>query len=223
MPRARPWPSRSSRGRRRSCSSPPTSTGWTISTQRQLIVDDTRKNLLGQQPRAGRRQGQQTRRRRDRPGFDLAEAARRRQARGRRRQVGARRQVRQGGTREVWAPGPASRASSPRPRTCAPPWPWSPAARRRSGSSTRPTPPPTRRVKIVGTFPADSHPPIIYPAALTKAGGDEQPAPRLPQVPEQQDRQGRVREAGLQPDRPRRVLIARRCGTSRRTSWRRSS
>ena len=27
-------------------------------------------------------------------------------------------------------------------------------------------------VKIVGTFPADSHPPIIYPVALTKAGGD---------------------------------------------------
>ena len=39
-------------------------------------------------------------------------------------------------------------------------------------------------VKIVGTFPADSHPPIIYPAAVTKAGG-EQRRPRLPQVPEQ--------------------------------------
>jgi molybdate transport system substrate-binding protein len=26
-------------------------------------------------------------------------------------------------------------------------------------------------VRIVGTFPADSHPPIIYPAALTKGGG----------------------------------------------------
>ena len=25
-------------------------------------------------------------------------------------------------------------------------------------------------VKIVGTFPADSHPPIIYPAAVTKVG-----------------------------------------------------
>jgi molybdate transport system substrate-binding protein len=25
-------------------------------------------------------------------------------------------------------------------------------------------------VRIVGTFPADSHPPIIYPAAVTKAG-----------------------------------------------------
>ena len=27
-------------------------------------------------------------------------------------------------------------------------------------------------VRIVGTFPADSHPPIIYPVALTKTGGD---------------------------------------------------
>jgi molybdate transport system substrate-binding protein len=27
-------------------------------------------------------------------------------------------------------------------------------------------------VKIVGTFPADSHPPIIYPAALIKADGE---------------------------------------------------
>ncbi len=35
-------------------------------------------------------------------------------------------------------------------------------------SSTRPMLPPTR-VKVVGTFPADPHPPIIYPVALTAA------------------------------------------------------
>ena len=32
------------------------------------------------------------------------------------------------------------------------------------------------KVRIVGTFPADSHPPIIYPVALTKAGGDSKAA-----------------------------------------------
>lgn len=32
------------------------------------------------------------------------------------------------------------------------------------------------KLKIVGTFPADSHPPIIYPVALTKAGGDSKQA-----------------------------------------------
>ena len=38
-------------------------------------------------------------------------------------------------------------------------------------------------VKIVGTFPADSHPPIIYPAALTEAGGGQR-CRGLPRVPE---------------------------------------
>ena len=32
------------------------------------------------------------------------------------------------------------------------------------------------KLKIVGTFPADSHPPIIYPVALTKTGGDSMEA-----------------------------------------------
>lgn len=30
-----------------------------------------------------------------------------------------------------------------------------------------------RKVKIVGTFPEDSHPPIIYPVALTASGADQ--------------------------------------------------
>ena len=57
-PRARRWPSRSSRARRRSCSSRPTSTGWTISTERNLIVDRHPQEPAGQQPRAGGGQGQ---------------------------------------------------------------------------------------------------------------------------------------------------------------------
>ena len=44
------------------------------------------------------------------------------------------------------------------PRTSARACCWSRAARRRSASSTRPTPPPSQGVKIVGTFPADTPP-----------------------------------------------------------------
>ena len=40
------WPGRSSRGRRPTCSPPPTSSGWTISTRSKLIVAGTRENLL---------------------------------------------------------------------------------------------------------------------------------------------------------------------------------
>ena len=53
------------------------------------------------------------------PDFDLAGAARRRQARHGRRQGGAGRQIRQGGARKRSASGQRSRARSRRPRTCA--------------------------------------------------------------------------------------------------------
>src|SRR5207248_10473627 len=33
-----------------------------------------------------------------------------------------------------------------------------------------------RGVRVVGTFPSDSHPPIVYPMALTHAAGPEAPA-----------------------------------------------
>ena len=60
-----------------------------------------------------------------------------------------------------------------RPRTCARRCCWCRAARRRSASSTRRTPLPTRSVKIVG-IPRGSHPPIIYPVALTAGSkGDD--------------------------------------------------
>ena len=51
-------------------------------------------------------------------------------------------------------------------------------------------------VRIVGTFPADSHPPIIYPAALTKEGANDG-ARASSQFLSSADGQGRVREAGL--------------------------
>jgi hypothetical protein len=62
----------------------------------------------------------------------------------------------------------AVKDSIARPRTCAPRCCWWRAARRRSASSTAPTPRPSPGVKIVATFPEDSHPPIIYPCACTK-------------------------------------------------------
>ena len=56
-----------------------------------------------------------------------------------------------------------------RPRTCGRRLRSCRAARRRSASSTRPTPAADPGVKIVGMFPEDSHPPIIYPVALIAA------------------------------------------------------
>ena len=76
-------------------------------------------------------------------------------------------------------------------------------------------------VKIVGTFPADSHPPIIYPAAVTKERRGQRGS-GVPQVPVRRHGQDRVREAGIQPDRAGLVLIPGRCGASRRMSSRRS-
>ena len=77
-------------------------------------------------------------------------------------------------------------------------------------------------VRIVGTFPADSHPPIIYPAAVTKEG-EGSAAARVPRSSSAAaTAKAGVREAGLHPDRAGRLLIAGRCGASRRTSWRRS-
>ncbi len=43
---------------------------------------------------------------------------------------------------------------------------WSSAAKRRSGIVYQ-TDAMVAKVKVVGTFPDDSHPPIIYPVALT--------------------------------------------------------
>ena len=71
--------------------------------------------------------------------------ARRRPARDGRGRLGAGRQVRQGGARRARRLGRGRRPASPRPRTCAPRWRSSRPARRRSASSTRPTPTPSRR------------------------------------------------------------------------------
>ena len=60
-------------------------------------------------------------------------------------------------------------------------------------------------VKVVGTFPADSHPPIVYPAARDRRG-DERRRRRLPGVPAQPRRREALFEAQgftvLAPGRP---------------------
>ena len=51
-------------------------------------------------------------------------------------------------------------------------------------------------VKIVGTFPADSHPPIIYPAAVTKDAKSAD-AKAVPRPAEEQQGAAGLREAGV--------------------------
>ena len=74
------------------------------------------------------------------------------------------------------------------------------------------------RVKIVGTFPADSHPPIIYPVAADRARRTprRRGVPRLPARRHGQDRCSRSRAS--RPDRAGLVLIPGTCRASRRTS-----
>ena len=112
--------------------------------------------------------------------------------------------------------GPACRARSRRPRTCARRCCWSRAARRRPASSTRPTRRPIRNVKIVGTFPEDTHPPIIYPIALT-ASADASRRRGVPRLHQVGQGQAAVRGAGLHGAEPRAIL--RRADRERR-DWR---
>ena len=110
--------------------------------ERHLIAEGTRKNLLGNSLVLVAGKDSKLGEVAIGPGFDLAALL----GDGR-LAVGEVKAVPAGSTprrrSSIWAPGAASRASSPRPRTCARRWRWSRAARRRSGSSTRPTPHPT--------------------------------------------------------------------------------
>ena len=65
---------------------------------------------------------------------------------------------------------------------------------------------------------ADSHPPIIYPAAVTK-DGERSAAAAFLSLPAQRRREAGVREAGLHRRSGRLGRDAGRCGASRRTSW----
>ena len=167
-PRSR---ARSSRARRPTCSSPPTSTGWTTLQQRR---PDRRRHA----PRTcsatrwcwSRRSDSAAKPVRTRAGIDLLPRARRRRPHraGADRQR-ARGQVRQGRVHLARHVGRAASPASPRPRTCAPRCCWWRAARRRWAWSTAATRKPSRACGCVGDFPARSHPPIVYPVARIAA------------------------------------------------------
>ena len=113
-------------------------------SQKKLIKDDTRINLLGNRlvliaPKDSKIGDVD-----DRAGLRSRQARRRRPHRHRRRAGRAGRPLRQGGAGKarLWA---AVEASWRWPRMCARRWRWSRAARRRSASSTRPTPRSSRR------------------------------------------------------------------------------
>ena len=93
--------------------------------ERDLVKKDTRRRPSRQPPRP-RRAGRLGRHRRDRPGLRPRRRARRRAARHGAGQLGAGRQVRQGGADQARRLGCGRRATSRRPRTSAPRWRSSP-------------------------------------------------------------------------------------------------
>ena len=123
-------------------------------SDKNLTKPDTEHQPARQSDRAGRAEGLGGRGR-DREGLRPRRAARRRQAGDGQRQVGAGRQIRQGGAgnaRRLGLGRGKRGAGRERARGAAA---GLDAARRRSASSTRPTPPPIPSVKVVGTFPED--------------------------------------------------------------------
>ena len=122
MRRARRSPSRSRQARRPTSSSRPTSTGWTISSDKKLIKPETEVEPARQPHRAGRAGGFARRRSTIAPGLRPRRPARRRQARHGRRQGRAGRQIRQGGAGEARRLGVGrgqGRAGRERPRRAA--------------------------------------------------------------------------------------------------------
>ena len=109
-------------------------------SQKKLIKDDTRVNLLGNELVLIAREGFQDRQRDDRAGLRSRQACRRRPHRDRRREGRAGRDLRQSGAAEARRLG-GRRAENgdgrERPRRARS---WSRAAKRRSASSIRPTP-----------------------------------------------------------------------------------
>ena len=141
-------------------------------SDKKLTKPDTEVKLLGNEivlvaPKDSKVEDQ------DREGFRPRQADRRRQARHGRRQGGAGRQIRQGGAgiarRLVFGRG-QGRAGRERSRRAEAGFD---RRGRRSASSTPPTRMPNKGVKVVGTFPEDSHPPIIYPVAQTADSKDK--------------------------------------------------
>ena len=171
MLQARHSPSRSNRARRRIFSCPPTSTGWIMRRQEDHQRIDPGQSAR-QQHRADRAEGFQDRQRDDRAGLRSRQARRRRQDRHRRRQCGAGRQICQGGAGETrtWQAAEPKFAMAESVRAALTLVARGEAVLGIVYSTDAKVEP---GVKIVGTFPADSHPPIIYPVAATTTAKPE--------------------------------------------------
>ena len=65
-------------------------------------------------------------------------------------------------------------------------------------------------VKVIGTFPEDTHPPIVYPVGLT-GGIEECGRRRIPEIPAIGEGQGAVRGAGLHLSGAGRLELRRSC------------
>ena len=119
--------------------SPPTSNGWTTARKTQLIKTDTRFNLLGNRlvliaPKDSKIGDVRSRRASISPSSPATAAS---------RPATCARSPPAFMPRPRWKSSAYGRRRSRKwrwPRTCAPRWFWSRAARRRSASSTRPTP-----------------------------------------------------------------------------------
>ena len=148
-----------------------------------------------QQDRADRAQGFARSRVAIKQGFDLAKALAGGKLAMANVDARAGRQVRQGGAREARrlgrreGPARAGRECA-RGARC-----WWRAARRRSASSTRPTPRPSPTSRSSAPSPRTRHPPIIYPAAVTKEAKNRrrQGVPRLPAAAPRRGRPSRSR------------------------------
>ena len=150
--------------------------------QKDLIKPDTRSNLLGNRLVLIAPKDSKTQRRISSPASTSPSAARRRPAGDGQRRRGAGRQVRQGGAARSSASGTASRTRSRRPRTCAPRWLLVARGEAPLGIVYQTDAAAEPNVKIVGTFPEDTHPPIIYPIALTP-GADQSRRGGVPDLP----------------------------------------
>ena len=122
----------------------------------------------GQQDRADRAQGFQGHRRRSSKGFDLAKALGGGRLAMANVDVGAGRQVRQGGAREARRLGRRRRTSVAQAENVRAALLLVARGEAPLGIVYATDAAAEPNVRIVGTFPEDTHPPIIYPAALTK-------------------------------------------------------
>ena len=128
--------------------------------------DGLARDAARQRHRAGRA-GRQRRGARHRAGLPARRGARRRQARHGADRIGAGRQIRQGGARKRSASGTASPANVAEAENVRAALALVSRGEAPLGIVYTTDAKAEPGVKVVGTFPADSHPPILYPVALT--------------------------------------------------------